>query len=146
MYLYIFITSTTKILKNSDLFLENMAKNKREEKFYPAEEQGITKRKTSQQIKEEMDLGEADEDVYSEEGLEKLEADDELEPWEEGFMEGAKDAGQLGKDALTGEPLMDVDDVVETEIDGKFYRFSCKENAIKFRQKKKEEKKKGKKI
>ncbi|HLC88817.1 MAG TPA: hypothetical protein VJG49_02150 [Candidatus Nanoarchaeia archaeon] len=118
-----------------------MVKKKKEEKLYPAEEQGITKRKTSEQIKEEMDLGEADEDVYSEEGLEKLEADDELEPWEEGFMEGAKDAGQFGKDALTGEPLMDVDDVVETEIDGKFYRFTNKENAIKFKKKKKEEKK-----
>ena len=80
-------------------------------------------------------------DVYSEEGREDLVDSDEISPAEEGFMEGAKDAGQLGKDALTGEPLMDVDDVVETEIDGKFYRFTNKENAIKFKKKKKEEKK-----
>lgn len=119
-----------------------MLKKKKEARY--AGEPSFPKKKTSEQIKAEMDSGEADEDVYSEEGLEKLEADDELEPWEEGFMEGALQEGQLSKDALTGEPLMDVDDVVETEIDGRFYRFTSKENAIKFRKKKAEEKKKGK--
>ena len=68
---------------------------------------------------------------YDEDG----EEDDELENWEEGFMEGATAAGQLGKDALTGEPLMNVEDVVETEIDGKVYRFVNEDNAQKFREK-----------
>lgn len=115
---------------------EKKRKKEGEEKFYPAEEQGILKEKTSEEKEEEMEHGEKDEDIYSKEGREKLEEDAEIEPWEEGFMEGASQAGQLGKDALTGEPLMGVDDVVEAEIDGKIYRFVNEENAKKFREKK----------
>ena len=102
---------------------------------YPAEEQGIEEEKNSEEKSEEMESGEKDEDVYSEEGREKLVEDDEISPEEEGFMEGAAHTGQLGKDALTGEPLMDIEDVVETEIDGKIYRFVSEENAEKFRKK-----------
>lgn len=111
-------------------------------KNYPAEEQGIEKKKTSEKKKEEIEQGEKDEDIYSREGREKLEEDAEIEPWEEGFMEGAVDDGQQGKDALTGEPLMDAEDVVEAEIDDKIYRFVSEENARKFRkryEKRKEE-------
>ena len=110
-----------------------------DEKDYPAEEQGIIPEKTEEQISEEMEHGERNEDVYSEEGREKLVEDSEISPEEEGFMEGASDAGQLGKDALTGEPLMDVEDVVETEIDGQLYRFVNAENAQKFREKREKE-------
>ena len=85
-------------------------------------------------------MGELDEDIYDPEGRDYQEESDEIEPWEEGFMEGASDAGQFGKDALTGEPLMDSDDVFEAEIDGKFYRFANKENAKKFRDKIKKKK------
>ena len=106
------------------------------QKEYPAEEQGIEEEKTSEEKSEEMEHGEKNEDVYTEEGREKLVEDGEISPEEEGFMEGAAQAGQLGKDALTGEPLMDVEDVVETEIDGKVYRFVSEENAQKFREKK----------
>ena len=109
------------------------------EKDYPAEEQGIEPEETSEEKSEDMEHGEKDEDVYSEEGREKLVEDGEISPEEEGFMEGAAQAGQLGKDALTGEPLMDVEDVVETEIDGKVYRFVSEENARKFRDRKKSE-------
>ncbi len=105
----------------------------------PSEEQGIEKDQTSEEKSQDMEHGDKDEDVYSKEGREKLEEDDEIEPWEEGFMQGAAQAGQLGKDALTGESLMDVEDVVEAEIDGKLYRFVSEENAEKFREKKKKE-------
>ena len=110
-----------------------------DEKDYPAEEQGIIPEKTDEQKEEEMEHGERNEDVYSEEGREKLTEDGEISPEEEGFMEGASDAGQLGKDALTGEPLMDVEDVVEAEIKGVKYRFVNEENAQKFREKKEQE-------
>ncbi|HLD01204.1 MAG TPA: hypothetical protein VJC39_05675 [Candidatus Nanoarchaeia archaeon] len=113
--------------------------SKEEEDVYPAEEQGIEEDLNSEDTEEAMEHGEVDEDVYSEEGLEKLEEDDEIDPWEEGFMEGASKAGQLGKDALTGELLMDVEDVVEAEINGKMYRFVSEENADKFRKKKEKE-------
>ncbi|MBU0470903.1 MAG: hypothetical protein KKA62_00370 [Nanoarchaeota archaeon] len=111
-----------------------------EPELYPAEEQGITSKETSEQKEEAMEHGLEDEDIYSSEGREKQEEDDEIDSWEEGFMEGASQAGQLGKDALTGEPLMDVDDVVESEIDGKIYRFVSEKNARKFREKLDEEK------
>jgi hypothetical protein len=110
-----------------------------DDKDYPAEEQGIIPEKTEEQIEEEMEHGEKNEDVYSEEGREKLTEDGEISPEEEGFMEGASDAGQLGKDALTGEPLMDIEDVVEAEIKGVKYRFVNEENAQKFREKKEQE-------
>ena len=120
---------------------EYLKKTKKDstEEVYPAEEQGIEEEQNSEEKKEEMEHGDKDEDVYSKEGREKLEEDGEISPEEEGFMEGAAQAGQLGKDALTGEPLMDVDDVVETEIDGKIYRFVNAENARKFREKREEE-------
>ena len=91
--------------------------------------------KTEEEIKEDMESNKDDEEVYEEQGREKLVEDDEIDTWEEGFMEGADSAGQLGKDALTGEPLSDVEDVVETEINGKKYRFVSKENAEKYREK-----------
>ena len=103
---------------------------------YAAEEQGIEKDETSEEKKKKMEHGDKDEDIYSKEGREKLVEDGEIDPIEAGIMEGASQAGQLGKDALTGEPLMDVEDVVETEIDGKVYRFASQENAEKFRKKK----------
>jgi hypothetical protein len=110
-----------------------------EEEMHPAEEQGITEDQTSEEKKEDMEEGELDEDVYSDEGREKLVEDGEMEPDEAGFMQGASDAGQLGKDALTGEPLMGIEDVVEAKIEGKLYRFVNEENAQKFREKKQSE-------
>ncbi|MDP3989882.1 MAG: hypothetical protein Q8Q01_01620 [archaeon] len=113
-----------------------MTTKTKEEEYDAAEEQGIDEEETSEEKKDSMEHGEEDEDIYTEEGREKLEDDDEIDSWEEGFMEGASGAGQLGKDALTGEPLMDIEDVVEAEIDGKIYRFVSEENAEKFRRKK----------
>lgn len=101
---------------------------------YPAEEQGILSEETSEEVRKEMDLGEKEEDPYTQEGREKMEDEDEMENWEEGFMEGASGGGQLGKDALTGEPLMG-EETVELEIKGKHYRFVNSENAEKFRKK-----------
>ena len=94
---------------------------------------------SKEKSEEEMEKGKKDESVYGPTGREKLVEDDEMEPFEQGFMEGATKAGQLGKDALTGESLMDIENVVEAEIDGKVYRFVSKENAEKFRQKKAKE-------
>lgn len=81
-----------------------------------------------------MKKGDADEDVYSEEGRELLEEDDEIETWEQGFIEGEEEGGQLGKDALTGAPLMG-DKVIQVKIKGRLYRFANEKNAKKFREK-----------
>ena len=108
---------------------------KEEDEVYPAEEQGILEDETSEEHELAMAVGDEDEDVYTEEGRKKLEEDDEIAPWEEGVMEGAAGLGQLGKDALTGKPLMDTDEVIEMELDGQLYRFVSEKNAIKFREK-----------
>lgn len=106
----------------------------KEERDYPAEEQGILPEETSEELKEEMETGYKEEEVYSQEGREELMEDAEIENWEEGFMEGASEGGQLGKDALTGEPLMG-EKTVELRINSKIYRFVNSENAEKFREK-----------
>ena len=113
----------------------NPALKQSAEKVYPAEEQGILRDKTEEERETEMKIGERDEDIYQKKGRDLLEEDDEIKPWEEGFMEGANELGQLGKDALTGEPLMGADDVIEMELDGKTYRFVSRANAEKFRKK-----------
>jgi len=113
--------------------------NSENDEFYASEEQGILSEESSEEILQDMESGEKDEDPDTPEGREKLVEDDEVADWEAGFSEGANEEGQLAKDALTGEPLMDVDDVVETKIDGRLYRFVNKVNAQKFREKKRKE-------
>ncbi len=133
--------------KASKRAVKKKSKNNDDEKLevYPDEEQGILKEETADEKKAKMKVGEEDEDIYSEEGREEEVEEDEIQPWEEGFMKGASGPGQLGKDALTGKPLMDVEEVVEMEIEGKSYRFANEKNALKFREKVAKEKKKGKK-
>ncbi len=120
-----------------------MAKSKKsspkhqQEGYYASDEQGILKTKSEDDEEKAIIEGDEDEEVYTSKGREKLEEDDEIETWEEGFMEGASDAGQLGKDALTGEPLMDVEDVYELQFNGKMYRFVNEKNAKKFLEKQK---------
>lgn len=112
---------------------------------YPAEEQGILPDETTEDHELAMQVGDEDEDIYTEAGRHKLEEDDEIEPWEEGVMEGASGLGQLGKDALTGKPIGDADEVVEMELGGQLYRFVSTKNAEKFREKMMKKKQKGKK-
>ena len=119
---------------------EEKKKESEEEKKYPAGEQGITPNETSEEKEADMEHGEKDEDIYTKEGREKLEEDSEIDSVEAGFMEGASQAGQLGKDALTGETLTSEDDVYEAEIDGKLYRFKNEDNAKEFRMKREKEK------
>ncbi|MBT4651601.1 hypothetical protein HOC13_03710 [Candidatus Woesearchaeota archaeon] len=119
---------------------EKKKSKEHEDRDYPAEEQGILPKETSEEIRRDMETGEKEADAYTKEGREEAEENGEMEPWEAGFMEGATGGGQLGKDALTGEPLMDIEDVVELEFDGELYRFVNEENATKFREKKEKEK------
>ena len=67
---------------------------------------------TKEKIEEKMEQGKKAENVYSEEGREKLSEDDEISPSEEGFMEGAE--GRGGKNccaecgALLGEDDIEI--------------------------------------
>lgn len=102
-----------------------------EVKAYPAEEQGIEQEpKSSDEIKEEMEKGEKEEDVYSEEGREKLEEDSEISPTEAAFMEGAKHKGEKGMCAHCRKVLdQEKDKIVEKEIKGRVLWFCSEECA-----------------
>jgi len=73
-----------------------------------------------------MDIGKKEEEVYSETGREKLVDDDEIAPWEEGFMEGAEERGELAKCAYCGKVLGE-ENIVEKRVKGEIYLF-CSEN------------------
>lgn len=66
------------------------------------------------------------EDIYDEEDREQLVEDDEIEPWEEGFMKGAEGGGQDAKCRTCGKVLMGPEDIVEKKIKGHILRF-CSE-------------------
>ncbi len=131
------------LLRKAGPVADPLARKHGMNRLYPDEdeEQGLTAKKTSLQRSEEMQSGETDEDLNTPEGREAQVEEDEVEPWEAGFAEGASDEGIHGKDALTGEPLMDVENVVETEIEGKNYRFANEKNAQRFLEKVKKRKK-----
>ena len=90
----------------------------------------------SDKIEEEMEEGKHDEEVYTEEGREKLVEDDEIEDWEEGFMKGAEGRGKGTSCAFCGKMISeDKEGIVEREIDGEIKVFCSEEHAIKYSQK-----------
>jgi len=94
-------------------------------------------KETKDDLRGDMDLGEKDEEVYSEVGREKLQEDDEISPTEEGFMEGAEDKGELGTCGSCGKPIsQDSEEVVETKVDGEIVWYCNEECAEKGRNKK----------
>ncbi|MBI1969609.1 hypothetical protein HYS48_02850 [Candidatus Woesearchaeota archaeon] len=79
-----------------------------------------------------------EEGVNSEEDREELMEDDELEPWEEGFMEGAEAGGQEAKCRKCGK-ILEREETLEREIDGDLVWFCSEECSEKY-EKEKEEK------
>jgi hypothetical protein len=84
--------------------------------------------KTEDEVDQEMETGELEEDVYTEEGRENLVEDDEISTAEEGFMEGADDLGQQGKCANCGA-MLDMENTVEKEVDGDIHWF-CSDRCL----------------
>lgn len=80
---------------------------------------------------EEKEESEENRDIYSEEGREELVEDDEIEPWEGGFMQGAEGGGQGAKCRKCGKMLGDKN-FVEKEIDGDVLRFCSEDCANKY--------------
>ena len=105
---------------------------------YPAEEQGIEKEKTPEEIEQEMDQGEKEADVYSNEGRENLTEDGEMSADEEGFMEGAEGRGQKQCCSECGD-LLGEDNVVEREVNGEIKWFCSEEHAQNYAEKHKQE-------
>jgi YHS domain-containing protein len=98
---------------------------------------------TSEETEEEMELGEKEEEVYSEEGREKLVEGDEIEEWEEGFMEGAEGRGKKNCCAYCGK-LLEEEEVYEREFDGEMKWFCSEAHAEKYAEKLEKQGKKSK--
>ena len=94
---------------------------------------GETEETSDDKIKH-MREGKDEVDVYSEEGREELISEGEIQPHEEGFMEGADKLGKEGHCANCKKMLKE-DSTIETEIDGKRYWFCSEECLNEFRSK-----------
>lgn len=74
----------------------------KEDKVYPEEESG-DENKSSEEIKEEMETGEKERDVYTKEGREKLVEDAEISSEEAAFMRGEEEAKQSKEEKKAGD-------------------------------------------
>jgi len=86
----------------------------------------------------EMEIGDIDADVYSEEGRENLVEEGSMEAWEEGFMEGADMDGQKGKCANCGGVLFR-DSTFEKEFGDEIKYFCCEKCVEEYEEKHKSE-------
>jgi len=97
------------------------------------------KTETEQEKELKEDLGEETADIYSEGGREEEEEHDEIEPWEEGFVEGAEgqeEKGVKGNCATCGKPLGDREEgVVERKINGETLFFCSEKCAAEYESK-----------
>jgi hypothetical protein len=96
------------------------------------EEQQIKEKKDKTKEEQRIDIatGEQDEEVYTESGRDALVEDDEIETWEEGFMEGAEGRGQAASCARCGKLLgQGKGKIFQMKINGKKMLFCSREHA-----------------
>ncbi len=98
-----------------------MAKKDSEDEVYKSDEQ--EDEPSSDEKEQEMEEGILDEEVYDEEGREKLLEDDEIDDWEEGFMNGASAGGSRAKCSNCGKIFIDESGIVDREINDVDYWF-----------------------
>ena len=92
----------------------------------------MAEEKTKDEIRKDMEEGMDDEEVYDETGRHQLIDDDEMENWEEGFMEGAEGRGGMTSCARCGKLLgQGKTKVFERKINGKKLYFCSEEHAEK---------------
>jgi hypothetical protein len=90
------------------------------------------KQRTKDDIRKDIDEGIDDKEVYDSQARDKLVEDDEIDTWEEGFMEGAEGRGQMTSCARCGKLLSDEkDEIFERKIKGKKMLFCSAEHAEK---------------
>ncbi len=84
----------------------------------------------------EEDAENLDEDIYTEEGRELAEEDDEISAEEAGFMEGYEEGEKLAKCKTCHKAISDdPDEVIEEEYNNKIYRFCSQRCADVFNRK-----------
>ncbi|MEW6063336.1 MAG: TRASH domain-containing protein [Nanoarchaeota archaeon] len=94
----------------------------------------VEESETEDGVKEEMEEGELEGDIYTIEGAEELEENDEIDELEEGFAEGY-DEFKGGK-CVNCEKVI-TDNPVEFKVGKEIYRFCSQRCAESFRKKKK---------
>ncbi|MBI4158809.1 hypothetical protein HY500_00955 [Candidatus Woesearchaeota archaeon] len=98
-------------------------------------------KKSQEDIMKEMETGDLDEDIYTEEGRDLAEEDDEISEVEAGFMEGYKEGEKIAKCSTCKQVLSDdPENIIEEEVDGDTYRF-CSEKCAEIFNKKQSKKK-----
>lgn len=103
---------------------------------YPAEEQGIEAEETAEELEQDMETGGKEADVYSSKGRKVLRDGDEVDDWEDGFMEGAEGGGQQAKCMRCGKDIK-LDQCVEKEIDGELKWYCSMKCLTEYEKKKK---------
>lgn len=82
----------------------------------------MNRTKNADAVRESLRLGVKEKDVYTRVSRDALVEEDELAPWEEGFMEGAEKGGQRAKCASCGQ-ILSRGSTVERKIAGKLLWF-----------------------
>lgn len=90
-------------------------------------------KKTKEEKERDIELGDKDEDIYTEEGREVAEEEGEITEVEEGFMEGYDEDDEAVKCTKCGKVLQE--DYVEEEIKGKTLKFCSVKCANNYRKK-----------
>ncbi|MBS3121811.1 hypothetical protein J4434_02925 [Candidatus Woesearchaeota archaeon] len=75
---------------------------------------------------------EENEGIYSDEGREEMLDNDEIDSFEEGFMQGAEMDGQKAKCRKCGRILINPKSTVEREVNGKLIWFCSEKCADKY--------------
>lgn len=88
-------------------------------------------RKPKDVIEKEIETGDREEDIYTEEGRKVAEDEDMITNEEEGFMEGYEEEDRAAKCAKCRKILEE--DFIEEEIDGDEYRFCSRRCAETFK-------------
>ena len=91
--------------------------------------------KTKEQIEKEMETGDLEEDIYTEEGREVAEESDEITNVEEGFMEGYE-AGERAAKCSNCKKVLE-EDFIEGEIYGKVLKFCSEQCSTEYEKSKK---------
>jgi hypothetical protein len=87
----------------------------------------------------EMEMGDKEEDIYSDEGREELiDEEDEITDVDEGFMKGYDEEEKTAECTNCGALLIN-ENIVEEEIDDRMYRFCSSECATEYESKKNKE-------
>ncbi|MBI2105898.1 hypothetical protein HYT56_03615 [Candidatus Woesearchaeota archaeon] len=92
-------------------------------------------RKSKDQVEREIESGDREEDIYTEEGREVAEEDDMITNEEEGFMEGYEEQNRATRCAKC--KMLLEEDFIEEEIDGDEFRFCSERCAETFKKPKK---------